>query len=314
MKKIKMTTPQEVTVKQGFEQFIRRCQIKNLSKETIESYYSKTNHFFTFYGESKPLHSISKTTIDDYILWLKDNRECNAITINSYLRSIRAFLYFCMDNEYLPRFKIQTIKAEKKIKETYTDNELEILLQKPNTNTCSFREYQIWTLENYLLATGNRISSALNVRIEDIDFINSCITIRKNKNRSQQIIPLSHTLSDILTDYLQIRGGEPEDYLFCNVYGKKPDRHTFQESIRRYNLKRGINKTSAHLFRHTFAKNWILSGGDIFRLQKILGHSDLTVTKEYVAMFGNDLQMDFEKFNPLDRLNQSNKNHKITLQ
>ena len=40
----------------------------------------------------------------------------------------------------------------------------------------------------------------------------------------------------------------------------------------------------------------------MFRLQKILGHSDLTVTKEYVQMFGQDLQMDFEKYNPLDRM------------
>jgi len=43
----------------------------------------------------------------------------------------------------------------------------------------------------------------------------------------------------------------------------------------------------------------------MFRLQKILGHSDLTVTKEYVAIWGQDLQIDFEKFNPLDRLKKN---------
>lgn len=70
-------------------------------------------------------------------------------------------------------------------------------------------------------------------------------------------------------------------------------------------MSRNVNKTSCHLFRHTFAKNWILAGGDIFRLQKILGHYDLEMTKEYLAMFGQDLQMDFEKFNPLDRLKKN---------
>ncbi len=54
-------------------------------------------------------------------------------------------------------------------------------------------------------------------------------------------------------------------------------------------------------------KNWILNSGDRLRLQKILGHSDLTVTKEYVNMFGQDLQMDFEKFSPLDNLKSRNK-------
>ena len=58
---------------------------------------------------------------------------------------------------------------------------------------------------------------------------------------------------------------------------------------------------------------WILNGGDIFRLQKILGHSDLSVVKEYVQMFGNDLSVDFDKFNPLDRTIAPNSCKKIAM-
>ena len=54
-----------------------------------------------------------------------------------------------------------------------------------------------------------------------------------------------------------------------------------------------------------------MAGGDVFRLQKILGHSDLTITREYVQMFGQDLQMDFEQFNPLDRMNQKKERIKM---
>ena len=122
-----------------------------------------------------------------------------------------------------------------------------------------------------------------------------------------------HTEFVIEPEYLQIRGGEDEDYLFCNEYGGQASSRTYQQLVRRYNIKRNVNKTSCHLFRHTFAKNWIISGGDMFRLQKILGHSDLTVTKEYVNMFGQDLQMDFEKFNPLDNLNSKNKKDVIRM-
>jgi integrase/recombinase XerD len=63
-------------------------------------------------------------------------------------------------------------------------------------------------------------------------------------------------------------------------------------AIGKYNQKRGVNKTSVHLFRHTFAKNWITNGGDIFRLQKILGHSSIEMVKEYVEMFSDDLKRD----------------------
>ena len=302
MQKITMSKKSTLTINDAFNLFIRKCKIKNLTDLSIQSYEKKMVHFYEFTDKNEPITTISKDTVDDYILWLRDNTKANDITINSYLRSLRAFLYYCMDCDYISTFKITLIKAEKKIKETYTDGELERLLEKPDTNICSFSCYKTWVFENYLLGTGNRISTALDVHIGDINFQSGTITLRKTKNRKQQIIPLSHTLADILQEYLQVRGGEDEDYLFCNEYGQQASCRTYQQLVRRYNIKRNVNKTSCHTFRHTFAKNWILAGGDIFRLQKMLAHSDLTVTKEYVNMFGQDLQMDFEKFNPLDNI------------
>jgi integrase/recombinase XerD len=202
-----------------------------------------------------------------------------------------------------PTFTIRMLKTDKKIKPTYNNEELSLLLKKPNKDKCNFTDFRIWALSNYLLATGNRISSALDLRICDIDFTSGIIQINKTKNRKSQLIPLSKALEGVLNEYLSIRGGEPTDYIFCNSFGEKGDMRSYEELIAKYNTKRGITKTSAHLYRHTFAKNWILNGGDIFRLQKILGHSDLTVVKEYVNMFSNDLSIDFDKFNPLDNLN-----------
>lgn len=302
-----MSKRSTLSIQEAFEMFIRKCKIKNLTDLSISSYQKKMVHFYEFTDKNQPITTITSDTVDDYILWLRENTQANDITINSYLRSVRAFLYYCMECNYIPSFKISLIKAEKKIKETYTDEELMRLLQKPDINNCSFSCYKTWVFENYLLGTGNRISTALDIHIGDINFQSGTITLRKTKNRKQQIIPLSHTLADILQEYLQIRGGDAEDYLFCNEYGDKALERTYQQLVRRYNIKRNVNKTSCHIFRHTFAKQWILAGGDMFRLQKILGHSDLTVTKEYVNMFGQDLQMDFEKFNPLDNLSTNKK-------
>ena len=307
MEKITMSKKSNLSIQEAFDLFIRKCKIKNLTDLSISSYEKKMVHFYEFIDKSEPITAVTKDTVDDYILWLRENTEANDITINSYLRSVRAFLYFCMEDRYIPTFKIQLIKAEKKIKETYTDDELVRLLEKPDVNNCSFSCYKTWVFENYLLGTGNRISTALDLHIGDINFQSGVIILRKTKNRKQQIIPLSATLAEILQGYLQIRGGEADDYVFCNEYGEQASCRTYQQLVRRYNRKRGVEKTSCHTFRHTFAKNWILNSGDMFRLQKILGHSDLTVTKEYVNMFGQDLQMDFEKFNPLDNLKSRSK-------
>lgn len=122
-------------------------------------------HFYEFVDKSGPIEFITKDTVDDYILWLRENTAANDITINSYLRSVRAFLYLCMENQYIPTFKIQLIKTQKKVKETYTDEELIKLLEKPDINNCSFSCYKTWVFENYLLGTGNRISTALDLHI-----------------------------------------------------------------------------------------------------------------------------------------------------
>ena len=300
--KITMKTSKNLTVGEAVELFFRKATVKNLSKDTLNTYRGHLNAFCRYVDKDEKISALTDESVDGFILYLKETTEASDITINTYLRTVRSFLYYSMDCGYLRRFKVVMPKVEKKIKPTYTDEELSRLLQKPRLNQCSFSEYRIWVFENYLLGTGSRISSALNVRIGDIDFDNGTILLRKAKNRRQQILPLSRTLSGILKEYLEKRGGAADDYLFCNVYGEKGKRSTFQQEVSRYNIQRNVNKTSCHLFRHTFAKKWVLSGGDIFRLQKILGHSDITVTREYVNMFSPDLQRDFERFNPLDQL------------
>ena len=300
MNKITMVRKNNLTIEDAFTLFIRKCKVKNLTELSISSYEKKIVHFYAFMDKSNQVNEITSEVIDNYILWLRENSEANDITINSYLRTVRAFVYYCQECGYVAPFKIHLIKADKEVKETYTSEELARLLEEPDTQ--SFSVYKTWAFENFLLGTGCRISTALNVKIEDIDFINGLITYRKTKNRKQQIVPLSKSLERVLHSYLEIRGGEPSDYLFCNEYGAKASERTYQQLVRRYNLKRNVNTTSCHSFRHTYAKLAVMNGMDCFRLQRMLGHSSLTVTKEYVELFGNDLAVDFDKFSPLDNL------------
>lgn len=302
--KITMNTSKNLSVESAYELFIRKCRVKNLSEATITSYNNKVIPFVEFCNGGE-ISAVTVDTVDAFTDMLKKEHNVNDVSVVSYLRSVRAFLYYCMDCNYITSFKIHLPKCNKEIKEIYTDEQLERLLSKPDTNNCSFTEYKTWVFENYLIATGNRLSTALNVRIKDIDFDNAIIVLRKTKNRKQQIIPLSATLADVLQEYLVVRGGEPDDYLFCNNYGEQASNRTWQTLVYRYNVKRDVNVTSIHAFRHSFARLWILNHGDIMRLKTILGHSNIAVTNEYLQMFGQDLQMDFEKFNPLDNMNRA---------
>ena len=302
--KITMKKSKNLSIREAYELFERKARVRNLSEATLKTYGYHMDSFCAFTDGEQPVKNINEDMLDAFTLYLKDERKIKDVTVNSYLRTMRNFLHFCIECCYVKNFKISVPKYDKRIKETYSDAELNRLLAKPDLKTCGFTTYKTWVFINYLLGTGNRISSALNIKIADIDFQSASIIIRKTKNRKQQIIPLSRTLADILIEYMDVRGGEADDYLFCGIYGTQGDRRTYQQLVQDYNLQRNVSKSSCHLFRHTFAKKWIMAGGDVFRLQKILGHSDLTITREYVQMFGQDLQMDFEQFNPLDRMNQ----------
>ena len=109
----------------------------------------------------------------------------------------------------------------------------------------------------------------------------------------------------ILADYMTIRKGSPEDYLFCNQYGEMLSENALRLAVAHYNKSRGIQKTSLHLFRHTFARKYLVDcGGNAFTLQRLLGHSTLTMSKRYCNIYDADIAKEFDAFSPLAKLSQ----------
>ena len=115
----------------------------------------------------------------------------------------------------------------------------------------------------------------------------------------------------IQNEYLYFREGSENDYLFCSETGDEMTENALKLAIRKYNINRGVQKTSIHLFRHTFAKKYLIDcGGDAFTLQRILGHSTLEMTRQYCNLYNIDLSRDYDLHSPLQKLSPQNK--KIT--
>ena len=292
-----------VTLERAFEDFLCEKKVLKLSEATIKSYEGRFKSFTDFFPADNVCSDITSATVFQYIDFLqKRNPDIKTISINTNLRHLRAMFYSFMDLGYMNSFTIKMLKCEKDLIETYSEAELERLLKRPDKKKCNFSEYRNWVMICYLLGTGNRLDTLSNLKVKDIDFDSHEIVLRKVKNKKPYIIPLAPTLEKTLTEYLRFRKGKPEDYLFCNRYGEKLQKDSITTSLYRYNHSRGVLKTSVHLFRHTFAKNWILNRGDPFRLKAILGHSTMAMVNEYVNMFGKDLHKDFDEFNPLENM------------
>ena len=93
--------------------------------------------------------------------------------------------------------------------------------------------------------------------------------------------------------------------MFLNQYGEAMDRHSVRRVVVSLGKKAGISnvQVSPHTFRNTFAKNWIVNGGDPFSLQRILGHSTQQMVSHYVNLATGGLQLQHSRFSPVDRLN-----------
>lgn len=185
---------QNITTQEVINKFTRHCVVKNLSQKTIKYYQDN----FTYFNSIIPNTYISEITIlalEDFVFAEKEKCK-KVVTINSELRAMRALLYFAMERGYIDGFNINLLKDDSIQKEPYSNIELAKLLKKPKSK--NWVEWRNWAIVNYLLATGNRVGTVVNIQIKDLDFENNRIILYHNKNRKQQIIPLSITLKTVL--------------------------------------------------------------------------------------------------------------------
>ena len=301
MKKLSMISQVSITFEQGCDRYILNCKQRNLREATINHYRQSYTQFYKYFDRNMLLSEISEQTYKDYVVHLCSIIE-NDVSVNSYLRDLITTIHFWMNEGFVPYFKMQAIKVDKHNIEIYSDSELKILLQKPDLKRCKFTEYQCWVQTNFLFSTGVRQRSMINVKVKDVDLYNNVVNINVTKNRKPQIVPISQTMANILKEYLKYRQhNSAEDYLFCNVFGKQLTKSTNYNQLYTYNKNRGVETTGIHRYRHTFAKQWILNGGNVVTLQKILGHSSLAITQNYINVLVSDAVKEVNTINLLDK-------------
>jgi len=259
---LKKQTTAQFTLSEALDAFTRHNAVKNLSHRTIRNYEQIIINFMKWCPENK-ISKVTIETVEFYIMYLQ-NQNISQQYITSKVRNLRTFLYFCMKREYLSTFKIPLPKADEVIKEPYAEAELEKLMRKPITT--NFVELRCWPMSNFFLGTGCRISTALSIKLYNIDFKNRIIKLEKLKNRKQQYIPLSSKLSSILKDYLSYWDSSQDDYLFPNGYsGEQVALRSAQQALAAYNRSKGVTKTGSHRYRHIYAKLYIMNGGGAFQ-------------------------------------------------
>ena len=301
-RKITMNGQSRKSVEEVFNDFVLSQTAQGLSDITITTYRHHIRSISNHLDIQKPLEALTRKDLETMVVSMRVAGLAHN-SISSYCRVLRTFLNWCrrcgLNVPELPN-----IKDKETVKEAYTDAELLALLKRPS-KSCSFCEYRNWVIVNFLMNSGCRSASIRNIQNRDVDLETRQIILRHNKNGKIQTVPLCSQMVSILREYMPIRSGTPEDYLFCDQYGGMLSMNGLRLAIARHNQSRGVEKTSTHLYRHTFARKYLVDcGGDAFMLQKLLGHSTLKMTKHYCAIYDADIAKDYDRFSPLAQLNQ----------
>lgn len=276
-----------------FAQFLKEKRfLSNVSPRTIK-YFEWTFNIWRKRIREFP----TKQNIKEFVIQLQESG-ISAATTNSYIRGINSFLSWLHENEYTTeRLRMKPIKEPQKVLKVFDDKQLKALLSfKPQT----FYQHRLYALLCLLIDTGMRINEALTLTRGNIDMDNLIVKV-SGKGDKERIIPISLECRKVLYKFLKRHD-------FNLVFGtRQGEKLIYRNILREFKVlckKLGINdvRTSWHTLRHGYALNHIREGGDVFSLQRILGHSDLSVTKRYVGLTENDLKLVHKKTSILGRL------------
>ncbi len=276
--------------------------VKKSSQNTVQSYRRdlvKMMNFLKNNGTDK-ITDVTATDLRSYVLYMESEKMSSA-TVSRSIASIRSFFIYLLENGLItgnPTEGLKPPKVEKKIPETLSIEEVNLLLDQPSGD--SPKEIRDKAMLELLYATGLRVTELISLKVSDLNLSLGYIECHdQNKSR---IIPIENAAKHALNRYINdVRPSMcgTSDYLFTNVKGEMMSRQGFWKVLKSYAKKAGIDKDiTPHMIRHSFASHMVNNGADLVSLQEMLGHSDISTTQIYLKGRPGKLKEVYDKAHP----------------
>ncbi len=282
------------------EEFIDYLRFeRKYSENTISSYKRDLNKMNIYI--KKEFTKLNKKDIQNYIQKL--SKEENTSSVSRCISTLKSFYKFLEINKYTNSNPLTTItnpKTQKKLPKVLSEEEIDKLLD-INLNT-NF-DYRNKAMLELMYSSGLRVSELVNLKVNDIDLVNSSVRIF-GKGSKERIIPLNDYATIALKNYILyyrtslFKHGE-NNYLFLNNHGNKMTRQGFFKILSKIAKEKNIKtEFSPHTLRHSFATHLLKHGADLRSIQELLGHSDISTTQIYTHITEERLQKNYEEFHP----------------
>lgn len=243
-----------------------------------------------FMGELES-ENINRNTLLDLIIHRREvNPKVSNTTLNRYIMYVQSVLNYELNIE----IKFRKLKEDKKIRQVLTEFTIRKVFKYLDSLKIdeAIRNRLMFMM---LLDTGLRISELLSIQVKNIDFHENMILVTKTKTREQRYVIMTEETKMFLSNY--ILTCSIDKHIFINLDTRKklhPD--SIQTICKRIKEKMKLEQSiTPHKWRHTFATRFIENDGNLFVLQKLLGHHDVSTTQIYTHISMKKVKMEYNK-------------------
>lgn len=272
------------------DMFLSAKRVEGCSEKTLRYYEITIGKMFRTLNK-QAVH-IQTDDLRKYLSEYQQNSKCSKANIDNIRRILSSFFSWLEDENYIlksPVRRIHKIRTDKVVKETYTDEALEVM----RDNCKCVRDLAMIDL---LASTGMRVGELVHLNRNDIDFENrECIVF--GKGSKERPVYFDARTKIHLKNYLDSRDDE-NPALFVSLLAPYNRLEVSGVEIRLRKLGRslGLNKVHPHKFRRTLATKAIDKGMPIEQVQRLLGHSKIDTTMEYAMVEQSNVKISHRKY------------------
>lgn len=270
------------------EKFLRKYTIAGKSESCTRNYLMQISKMVLHFGCS-PLE-LSIDQMEEYLFEIRQNEKPSLSSFKHLVYGLRTmFTMFKNEKLYLA---LPPVSGSKALPVVLSQQEVKLLLKSPK-----LLKHKV--LFAIVYDCGLRISEAINLKIEDVDFDRRMVHIRESKYKKDRYVPISYLVLKGVGKYIDT--SNPKEWLFNGkIRGNKISRAGIRHALNATTTKAGLTKgVCVHTLRHSYATHLLEMGLDIVSLKNQMGHANISTTLMYLHIARSNPQAGFS---PMEKL------------
>ena len=270
--------------------FLAAKRIEGCSEKSLKYYQATTQAMLD--GIGKPIKEIVTEDIRQYLTNYQRERHSSRVTIDNIRRILSSFFSWLEDEDYIlksPVRRIHKVKTASNIKETYSDETLELM-----RDSCS--EMRDLAMIDLLASTGMRVGEMVPLNRDDVDFAErECMVF--GKGDKERMVYFDARTKLHLQAYLESRSDDnPALIVSLKAPFNRLSIGGVETRLRELGKQLGVHKVHPHKFRRTLATMAIDKGMPIEQLQQLLGHKRIDTTLQYAMVKQSNVKLAHRKY------------------